>query len=110
MEMLISLLPGSEMQPTSRVPSHKKHTIKLTVTFLNGTITGRPFLLRLRADLPEHRGEVNGGEMPSMIGTILLLDSAQFDIELAFLRERPPILATQTSSPSTSSSARWKSG
>ena len=109
MEMLIPLLFGSETKPTSRVLRHKQHTIKLIVTFINGATTGLLFL-GLRADLPEHRGEVNGGEMPSMIGTILLLDSAQFDIELAFLRERPPILATQTSAPSTSSSARWKSG
>ena len=33
MEMLISLLPGSETKPTSRVLSHKKQTIKLTVFF-----------------------------------------------------------------------------
>ena len=107
--MPISLLPGSEMKPTLRVPILKLLMIRLIVIFVNGGISELLFL-GLRADLPEHRGEVNGGKMPSMIGTILLLDSARFDIELAFLRERPPILATQTSSPSTSSSARWKSG
>jgi len=79
------------------------------VTFLNGRISGLLFL-GLRADLPEPRGEVIDGEMPSMIGTILLLDFTQFDIEPAFLRERRPILATKISSPSTSSSARWKPG
>ena len=108
MQMPISLLPGLEMKPTLRVPIHKQLMIKLIVTIFNGS-TGRP-LLRLRADLPEPRGEVIDGEVPSMIGTILLLDLTQFDIVQAFLRERPPILATRKSSPFTSLSVRWRYG
>ena len=109
MEMMISLSPGSEMKPTSRAPIHKQLMNKLIVTFINGATTGRP-LLRLRADLPEHRGEVNDGERPRVIGRVLPPTLVRFDIEPAFVRERRPILATKISSPSTSLSARWKSG
>ena len=108
MEMMIPLYSGSEMKPTSRAPIHKQLMNKLIVIFIDGTTTGRS-LLRLRADLPEHQGEVNDGERPRVISRVLPPTLVEFDIELAFLRERPPILATPISSPSTSSSARWKS-
>ena len=53
MEMLISLLPGLETKPTSRVPSHKQHTIKLKVAPCDAHWHGGAFKRHLGAAGPE---------------------------------------------------------